>query len=216
MASKTSKRRLSNRRAGGFAHRCGSVRCGGGSYCGRASRPASSRCGWGLSRAETARLQPAATSPLGGASRLTSDRLESLSHRRWVEDRLESLPHQRREEGRLEGPAMLTRSGEARTSMRKSELRAERGAWALARFLRRQQLPGEKEKNALAGARLQLLVPQPRRGNALPSPGKAFFSFSPAFGTRGAQKRARAHAPKSIWSQTTGFLHSLRHEWLAD
>jgi len=36
------------------------------------------------------------------------------------------------------------------TSMRKREPSAERGAWALARFLRHSQLAGEKGKNALA------------------------------------------------------------------
>jgi len=99
----------------------------------------------------------------------------------------------------------------ARTSMRKPEPTAERGAWALARFLHRNQLPGEKEKNALAGTRLRFLAPKRRRANALRSLGKAFFSFSPAFGTHGAQKRAKAHAPKSTLRPITGFLHSLRH-----
>jgi len=55
----------------------------------------------------------------------------------------------------------------------------------LARFLHRKQLPGEKEKNALAG----------HMPNALRSLHKAFFSFSPALGTHGAQKRAKAHIP---------------------
>jgi len=72
---------------------------------------------------------------------------------------------------------------------------ARRGAWALARFLHRNQLPGEKEKNALAGCQLQPVLPK-RRTLSLPRPlGKAFFPFSPAFGTHGAQKRAKAHSP---------------------
>ncbi len=69
------------------------------------------------------------------------------------------------------------------------------GVWALARFLHRNELPGEKEKNALAGTRLRLFVWKPRGANALCSLGKAFFSFSPALGTHGAQKRAKAHIP---------------------
>jgi len=72
---------------------------------------------------------------------------------------------------------------------------ARRGVWALARFLRRNQLPGEKEKNALAGCRLPPLVPKVHIPNALRPRGKAFFSFSPALGTHGAQKRAKAHSP---------------------
>jgi len=78
------------------------------------------------------------------------------------------------------------------TSMRKPGMAARRGAWALARFLHRKQLPGEKEKNALAGTRPRLLAPKRRRATASRSFGKAFFSFSPALGTRGAQKRAKA------------------------
>jgi len=72
---------------------------------------------------------------------------------------------------------------------------ARRGVWALARFLHRNQLPGEKEKNALAGCQLPLVVPKLRISNAPHSLDKAFFSFSPALGTHGAQKRARAHSP---------------------
>ena len=72
---------------------------------------------------------------------------------------------------------------------------ARQGVWALGRFLQRKQLPGENEKNALAGARLRLLVPKRRKANALRRLGKAFFSFSPASGTHGAQKRAKAHSP---------------------
>jgi len=37
---------------------------------------------------------------------------------------------------------------------------ARRGVWALARFLHRNQLPGEKEKNALANCRPRSLVPK--------------------------------------------------------
>ena len=70
-----------------------------------------------------------------------------------------------------------------------------RGVWALARFLHRKQLPGEKEKNVLAGCQLRPVVPKPRRPSALPPFGKAFFSFSPAFEAHGAQKRAKAHIP---------------------
>ena len=72
---------------------------------------------------------------------------------------------------------------------------AERGAWALTRFLHRNELRGEKEKNVLAGTRLRLLVPKRHKANALRCLAKAFFSFSPAFGTHGAQKRAKAHIP---------------------
>jgi len=39
-------------------------------------------------------------------------------------------------------------------------------------------------------------VPKRRRANALRCLGKAFFSFSPASETHGAQKRAKAHAPE--------------------
>ena len=72
---------------------------------------------------------------------------------------------------------------------------ARRGVWALARFLHRKQLPGEKEKNALAGCRLRPLVPKLHMPDALRSPDKAFFPFSPAQGTHGAQKRAKARIP---------------------
>jgi len=75
-------------------------------------------------------------------------------------------------------------------------MKVRRGVWALARFLHRNELSGEKEKNALAGTRLRLLVPKRRRANALRSLGKAFFSFSPALETHGAQKRAKAHSPR--------------------
>ena len=85
---------------------------------------------------------------------------------------------------------------------------AERGAWALTRFLHRNELPGAKEKNVLAGTRLRLLVPKRRKANALRCLAKAFFSFSPAFGTHGAQKRAKAHAPKPISRPTTGLPHT--------
>jgi len=69
------------------------------------------------------------------------------------------------------------------------------GVWALARFLHRNQLPGEKEKNALAARQLLLLVPKGRMTNALCPLDKAFFSFLPAFEAHGAQKRAKAHSP---------------------
>jgi len=72
-----------------------------------------------------------------------------------------------------------------------------RGVWALARFLHRKQLPGEKEKNVLAGGQFRRAVPKRRAPSALRSFGKAFFSFSPASGTHGAQKRAKAHSPGS-------------------
>jgi len=65
----------------------------------------------------------------------------------------------------------------------------------LARFLPRNQLPGENEKNASAGPQLQLLVAKLRIPSALRSLDRAFFSFSPASGTNGAQKRAKAHIP---------------------
>jgi len=70
---------------------------------------------------------------------------------------------------------------------------ARRGVWALARFLHRKQLPGEKEKNALAGCQPRLLVPKLHMPKALRSLDKASFPFSPALGTHGAQKRAKAH-----------------------
>jgi len=72
------------------------------------------------------------------------------------------------------------------------------GAWALARFLHRNQLPGEKEKNALADNRPRLLAPERRRANASRSLCEAFFSFSPTSGTHGAQKRAKAHSPSLL------------------
>jgi len=81
------------------------------------------------------------------------------------------------------------------TSMRKPGMAARRGVWALARFLHRNQLPGEKEKNGLAGCPLRPLVPKLLMPNALRFVGKAFFSFSSASGTHGAQKRAKAHSP---------------------
>ena len=87
---------------------------------------------------------------------------------------------------------------------------ARREVWALARFLHRKQLPGEKEKNVLAGGQSRRAVPKRRAPSALRSFGKAFFSFSPAFGTHGAQKRAKAQAPRSISKPAMGFLHSLR------
>jgi len=96
------------------------------------------------------------------------------------------------------------------TCTRKPEMRAERGAWALARFLPRKQLPGEKERNVLAGGQSRRAVPKRRAPSALRSFGKAFFPFSPVLETHGAQKRAKAHAPRSIWRPTAGFLHSLR------
>jgi len=37
---------------------------------------------------------------------------------------------------------------------------ARRVVWALARFLHRDQLPGEKEKNALAGCQPRPVVPK--------------------------------------------------------
>jgi len=95
------------------------------------------------------------------------------------------------------------------TSMRKSELRAERVAWALARFLRRNQLPGEKEKNALAACQPRPAVAKRRRPNAFRALGKAFFSFSPALETHGAQERAKAHAAGFISAPTTGLSHTL-------
>jgi len=81
------------------------------------------------------------------------------------------------------------------TSMRKPGMAGRRVVWALARFLHRKHLPGEKEKNALADARPRFLAPKRHRANASRSLGKAFFSFSPALGTHGAQKRAKAHIP---------------------
>ena len=72
-----------------------------------------------------------------------------------------------------------------------------RGLWALARFLHRNQLPGEKEKNASTGCQFRLVAPKRRRPTAFRPLVKAFFSFSPALGTHGAQKRAKAGAPKS-------------------
>ena len=69
------------------------------------------------------------------------------------------------------------------------------GLWALARFLQRKQLPGEKEKNVLAGCQPRPVVPKAYRPNAFRPLAKAFFSFSPALETHGAQKRAKAHSP---------------------
>jgi len=94
--------------------------------------------------------------------------------------------------------------------MRKPGAAARRGVWALARFLHRKQLPGEREKNALAGCQLRLLVPKSRIPSALCPLDKAFFSFSPALGTHGAQKRAKAHPPPPPSRPRAGFLHTLR------
>jgi len=69
------------------------------------------------------------------------------------------------------------------------------GLWALARFLHRKQLPGEKEKNVLAGCQPRPVVPKAYRPNAFRPLAKGFFSFSPALETHGAQKRAKAHSP---------------------
>jgi len=66
----------------------------------------------------------------------------------------------------------------------------------LARFLHRNQLPGEKEKNALAGCQLRLVTLKPCTPNAMCPFHKAFFSFSPALETHGAEKRAKAHAKR--------------------
>jgi len=96
------------------------------------------------------------------------------------------------------------------TSMRKHPMAAHRGVWALARFLHRKQLPGEKEKNVLAGDQSRRAVPKRRAPSALRSFGKAFFSFSPALGTHGAQKRAKAHTHRPPRRRRGGFLHSLR------
>jgi len=79
--------------------------------------------------------------------------------------------------------------------MRKPGMAARRGVWPLARFLHRKQLPGEKEKNALAGPHPRHLVPNLRMSLASRSLDKAFFAFSPALGTHGAQKRAKARSP---------------------
>jgi len=72
---------------------------------------------------------------------------------------------------------------------------ARRGAWALARFLHRKQLPGEKEKNGLAGCQFSPVAPNDRAPHALRPLERAFFSFSPALKTHGAQERAKAHSP---------------------
>jgi len=107
--------------------------------------------------------------------------------------------------------ARQCRAPTRRVSMRKRGMAARRDMWALARFLHRKQLPGEKEKNALAGCRLRPLVPKPpSMPSALRSLGKAFFSFSPALGTPCAQKRAKAHSRKSLSTPTSGLLHCLR------
>jgi len=79
--------------------------------------------------------------------------------------------------------------------MRKPPDGSAPGLWALARFLHRKQLPGEKEKNALAGSQPRPAVPELGRPNAFRALGKAFFPFSPALGIHGAQKRAKAHIP---------------------
>jgi len=79
-----------------------------------------------------------------------------------------------------------------------------RSVWASARFLHRKQLPGEKEKNALAGCQLSLVAPIHRAPNGLRPLESAFFSFSPALETHGAQKRAKAHSP-GPFKPTHGF-----------
>jgi len=56
-------------------------------------------------------------------------------------------------------------------------------------------------KECLGWQLTPLLNLKRRMANASRSLGKAFFSFSPAFGTHGAQKRAKAHAPQSISRQ---------------
>jgi len=117
--------------------------------------------------------------------------------------------------GRARGPrperARQSRAPTGGTSVREPGMAARRDVWALARFLHRKQLPGEKEKNALAGCRLRPLVPKPPpMPSALRSLGKAFFPFSPASGTHGAQKRAKAHSRKSLSTPTSGLLHCLR------
>ncbi len=104
-----------------------------------------------------------------------------------------AAPHRGRVSVR-ECPCLSTLGGRG-TSMRKPAMAARRGLWALARFLHRKRLPGEKEKNALAGCRLRPLVPKLHMPNALRSLDKAFFPFSPASGTHGAQKRAKTHSP---------------------
>jgi len=92
-------------------------------------------------------------------------------------------------------------------SMRKPGMAGRRGAWALARFLHRDQFPGEKEKSALAGCQLSLMAPNRGAPNALRPLQRAFFSFSPASETHGAQRRATAHSPGLLQAHAR---HSLR------
>ena len=62
----------------------------------------------------------------------------------------------------------------------------------MARFLHRNQLSGEKEKNALGAGQSRPVVTKHRGLSALGALGRAFFSFSPALEAYGAEKRAKA------------------------
>ena len=86
---------------------------------------------------------------------------------------------------------------------------ARRDVLALARFLHRNQLPGEKEKNVLAASQPRPAVAKPRAPSALRSFGKAFFSFSRALGTHGAQKRAKAPTSQAPRAPPASLLDSL-------
>ena len=92
---------------------------------------------------------------------------------------------------------------------------ARLGVWALARFLHRNQLPGEKERNAPAARKDQFVVPRGYSLMALCSPWKAFFSFSPALGnprcTKACQSPARPSLLGSLSSSETS--RGLNLEW---
>jgi len=84
------------------------------------------------------------------------------------------------------------------------------GVWALARFLHRNQLPGEKEKNASAGSQLRLLVPKSRIPKGFMSSWQSILFLLACIRNPRCTKACQSPQPRPPSRPRAGFLHALR------
>jgi len=93
--------------------------------------------------------------------------------------------------------------------MRKPWMGARRGAWALARFLHRKQLPGEKEKSASAASPLGQSFRE-AAGKRLASSRQSVLFLLACVQSPRCTKACQSPQPRPPSRPRAGFLHSLR------
>jgi len=88
------------------------------------------------------------------------------------------------------------------------------GLWALARFLHRKQLPGEKEKNVLAGCQPRPVVPKAcsegLQAERFPSSCQSILFLLACIRNPRCTKACQSPQPQPPSRPRAGFLHSLR------